>query len=143
MKMHRQILKKARGFTLIEILLVLSILGVIAGLAVPRLLERQKYANVDATALAIKGLEQALKLYAIDHLGDLPGTQQGLQVLVSPPAGKGSRWRGPYLDGVPKDAWGRPFNYAFPGKRKPGTYDIISAGADGSFGTGDDVVNDI
>jgi len=134
--------RQRRGFTLIEILLVLAILGVIAGLAVPRLIARQKHANVDATRLTIKGVEQSLKLYAIDHLGDLPTTDLGLKVLVVAPSRNDPNWRGPYLDTLPKDAWGRPLNYALPGKLNPKGYDIVSAGADGQFGSADDIAND-
>jgi general secretion pathway protein G len=133
---------RCRGFTLIEVLLVLAILGVIAGLVAPRLMGRQQHANVDATRLAIKGVEQALKLYALDHLGELPTSQAGLEALVTPPSKGTQRWRGPYLDGQPKDAWGRPLTYIRPGKRNPQGFDVVSAGPDGIAGTTDDIVND-
>lgn len=131
----------AGGFTLIEVILVLSILGVIAGMAVPRLLNRQKYANSDATQLTIEGIEQAIKLYSIDHLGELPTQQAGLQSLVTPPQGKSKQWRGPYLDMLPKDAWGQPIEYRCPGKIHPKGFDLVSAGPDKVMGTEDDLSN--
>lgn len=135
--------RKHSAFTLIEVLLVLAILGVIAGMVVPRLIGRQKYANEDATRLTIKGIEQALKLYALDHFGELPSTQMGLASLVTQPSQNAERWRGPYVESIPKDAWGRTLNYALPGKIHPQGYDLISAGADGLFGTQDDITNQI
>jgi general secretion pathway protein G len=139
--LQRDSSRQRRGFSLIEVLLVLSILGVIAGLAVPRLMGRQKYANVDATRLTINGVDQALKLYAIDHLGEFPTTQVGLESLVRAPASAAPHWRGPYLETLPKDAWGRPLTYAQPGKLNPQGYDIVSGGPDGLLGTADDISN--
>jgi general secretion pathway protein G len=133
--------RRVGGFTLIEVILVLSILGVIAGMAVPRLLNRQKYANSDATLLTIEGIEQAIKLYSIDHLGELPTQQAGLLSLVTPPQGKSKQWRGPYLDMLPKDAWGQPIEYRCPGKLHPKGYDLVSAGPDKVMGTEDDLSN--
>ncbi len=137
----RGAVRHANGFTLIEVILVLSILGVIAGMAVPRLLSRQKYANSDATQLTIEGIEQAIKLYSIDHLGELPTQQSGLQSLVTPPQAKSRQWRGPYLDMLPNDAWGQPIEYRCPGKIHPKGYDLISAGPDKVMGTEDDLSN--
>lgn len=134
---------RTHAFTLVEVLLVLAILGVIAGLAVPRLLSRQKYANEDATRLTIKGVEHALKLYAIDHLGEYPSEREGLQALIEPPRGKSPNWRGPYLDSFPKDSWGKPLTYRFPGKTNSSGYDILSSGQDGVIGTSDDIVNSL
>ena len=132
-----------RAFTLIEVLLVLAILGVIAGLAVPRLMGRQNHANIDATRLTIKGVEQALKIYAIDHLGALPSSQSGLQALLTAPSSNSRHWRGPYLDSLPKDAWGRALTFTAPGKLHPQGYDIVSSGPDGLFGTADDISNEV
>ena len=94
------------GFTLIEVLLVLAILGVIMALVVPQLLGTQQQANIDATKLSIKGLETGLQMYALDHDGQLPTTSEGLEVLISNP-GNDPKWRKPYLDDttmLPKDA---------------------------------------
>lgn len=144
---HRQHVQhnKRRGFTLIEVLLVLAILGVIAAMVVPQLLGRQKKANVDATRLSITGLEQALDLYAVDHSGEYPTTAEGLESLLVQPNGD-EKWNGPYLKesgAVPVDAWGRPLQYEYPGQHhaqgsKP---DISSGGPDKAFGTPDDITN--
>lgn len=139
---HRRNIRRGRGFTLIEVLLVMAILGVIAGMVVPRLLGRQTHANADATRLTIKGLEQAVKLYALDHHGEFPTTAQGIDALLTAPSGASVNWRGPYLDAPPKDAWGRPLTYAYPGRRNPRGYDIGSSGADGAEGTADDIYNE-
>ena len=115
--------------TLIEVLLVLAILTVIAGLVVPKLIHRQKDANVTATKLSIKGLEQALKLYAVDHDGEYPTTSQGLDAPLRMPEGhRAAQWHGPYLEQVPRDAWNRPFSYAQPGRRRPDSFDHLVHG---------------
>ncbi len=139
---HRRIARSRRGFTLIEVLLVMAILGVIAGMVVPRLLGRQTHANADASRLAIKGLEQAMKLYALDHHGEFPSTAQGIGSLLQAPNGDSANWRGPYLDAPPQDAWGRPLTYSYPGRRNARGYDIGSSGPDGIQGTSDDIFNE-
>jgi general secretion pathway protein G len=135
---------KRRGFTLIEVLLVLAILGVIAAMVVPQLLGRQKKANIDATRLSITGVEQALDLYAVDHSGEYPTTAEGLESLISHP-NNDEKWNGPYLKEtkVPVDAWGRPLQYEYPGQHNAqGTKpDISSGGVDKAFGTEDDITN--
>jgi general secretion pathway protein G len=132
---------RAGGFTLLEVLLVLAILGVITAMVVPRLIGRQKHANIDATKLSIKGLEHALKLYALDHDGEYPGTRQGLDSLMTAPDSKDTRWKGPYLENPARDAWGRPFQYEYPGRHRTTGFDIFSSGPDGVPGTDDDISN--
>ena len=129
------------GFTLLEVLLVLAILGVITAMVVPRLVGRQKQANIDATRLSIRGLEQALKLYALDHDGDYPTTNQGLDALRLAPRTGDFRWKGPYLEMPPLDAWGNPFLYICPGHQHPDSFDIASVGPDGVSNTDDDITN--
>ena len=133
------------AFTLMEVLLVLAILGVIAAMVVPQLLGRQKQANVDATKLSIKSLEQALKLYALDHDGDFPPTNPGLEALIVAQAND-PKWKKPYLDNtkdLPLDAWGNPFQYEYPGSHQVGgdKPDISSWGADRTPNTADDITN--
>jgi len=128
------------AFTLMEVLLVLAILLVIMGLVVPKILGRQKSANVDATMISIEGLSQAIKLYSLDHLGNPPSSADGLKVLIQ--SGKrDNRWKGPYLEKPAKDAWGNLLQYRTPGKRNVHGYDIVSAGTDGIFDSEDDIGN--
>lgn len=128
------------AFTLLELLLVLAILLVIAGLVVPKLSGRQKAANVDATRISIEGLKQAVKLYEIDHEGEAPTTSDGLAVLTKSTKND-PNWRGPYLEKPPVDAWGKPFQYRRPGTNGTRDFDIVSAGPDHVFGNEDDIVN--
>lgn len=137
--------RRRGGFTLIEVLLVLAILGVIAAMVVPQLLGQQKKAYIDATKNSIKGLEGALEIYAFHHDSEYPTTQQGLDVLISQPAND-DKWVGPYLKSVktlPLDAWGQPFQYEYPGTNNPpGTKpDIYSSGPDRIPGNSDDINN--
>lgn len=125
-----------RGFTLIEIMVVLVILGILAGLIVPRIIGRPDEARRMKAKIQIQSLETALQLYKLDT-GDYPTTEQGLQALVEAPAtGELARsWReGGYLEKgqVPLDPWGNEYVYLSPGAA--GDFDIISYGADGVAG---------
>ena len=130
---------KRSAFTLIELLLVLAILGVIMSMVVPNLLGRQKYANIDATRGSVKGAEQAVRMYALDHLGEYPSMAEGFRVLIEAPRSNDSRWRGPYLSSFPQDAWGNDLLYQFPSKHAPSEFDVYSAGPDKAPGTEDDI----
>ncbi|QHC95064.1 MULTISPECIES: type II secretion system major pseudopilin GspG [unclassified Pseudomonas] len=117
-----------QGFTLIEIMVVVVILGILAAMVVPKVLDRPDQARATAAKQDIAGLMQALKLYRLDH-GNYPTLNQGLKVLVERPAdAKNSNWRS-YLERLPNDPWGRPYNYLNPGAN--GEIDIFSLGADG------------
>ncbi len=133
--------KRRSAFTLMEVLLVLAILGVIMAMVVPNLLGRQKHANVDATQISVHSAAAALKMYAIDHVGGMPTTAEGFSVLVQPKNGQDRRWRGPYLDQLPTDAWGVELKYENPGKRNKNSFDVYSAGPDQVFGSEDDIGN--
>lgn len=133
------------GFTLLEVLLVLAILGVIAAMVVPQLLGRQKKAMIDATAASISGLEQALKLYAVDHAGEYPrGSQDALTVLMTPVDADGKPME-PYLEKLPKDAWEQVLYYEYPNTKAPNSTKpaIWSSGPDkkNDDGGGDDINN--
>ena len=122
-----------QGFTLIEIMVVLVILGILAGLIVPRIIGRPDEARRMKAKIQIQSLETALQLYKLDT-GNYPSTEQGLQALVeAPPTGELAKsWReGGYLEKgkVPKDPWGNDFVYLSPGLK--GDFDIISYGLDG------------
>ncbi len=142
-KLHPSKPRRRSGFTLMEVLLVLAIIGVIMAMVVPGLLGRQQKANIDVTKISIRNLEGALKLYALDHDGELPVTNVGLQALLSP-AGNDPQWKGPYLEEtmkLPLDAWGNPFQYEYPGKYQQGKADIWSWGPDKANGSEDDISN--
>jgi len=131
---------RPNAFTLIELLLVLAILGVLAAIVVPRFVGRSEQARVIAAQTEIDQIAVALESFEIDN-GRFPTTDQGLGALASAPADV-SNWNGPYLRGAsPKDPWGKPFVYIYPGRRNPDYYDLYSAGADGQEGSDDDVHN--
>ena len=122
-----------RGFTLIELMVVIVILGILAGLIVPRIMGRPDEARLMKAKIQIESIETALKLYKLDN-GSYPGTEQGLQALVELPSAGNipTKWReGGYLEKgkLPKDPWGNDFVYLSPGVH--GEYDIVSYGADG------------
>lgn len=133
--------KRRRGFTLVEVLLVLVILVIIASLAVTAYGPIQKQAYVQAAQTQIKAFEQPLELYRT-NIGSYPSTAEGLQALLSPPAMDRRNMPDRYMDTIPPDPWKRPYGYAYPPQQnradKP---DIWSAGPDGQEGTDDDVVN--
>jgi general secretion pathway protein G len=132
----RKIRRNEKGFTLIELMVVIVILGILAGLIVPRIMGRPDEARRAKARIQIESIETALKLYKLDN-GNYPTTEQGLQALVEPPA-VGTplkNWRqGGYLEKgkVPKDPWDNDFIYLSPGAH--GDYDLTCRGADGEPG---------
>jgi general secretion pathway protein G len=119
------------GFTLMELLVVLAILGLLMSLVGPRVLSQLGGAKTKTTAIQIKDLEQSLEMYKLD-VGRFPTTEQGLDALVEKPSGVVG-WNGPYLKSdVPLDPWNREYHYKYPGERME--LDIYSYGQDGSPG---------
>ncbi len=120
-----------RGFTLMELLVVLAILGLLMSLVGPRVLNQLSGAKTKTAAIQIKDLEQALEMYKLD-VGRFPSTEQGLDALVDKPAGVAG-WNGPYLKSdVPLDPWNREYEYKYPGDR--GELDIYTYGQNGAPG---------
>lgn len=124
----------ARGFTLIEIMVVVVIMGILAALVVPKLMGRADDARIIAAKQDIATVMQALKLYKLDNQR-YPTTEQGLQALIAKPTEgpAANGWKtGGYLDKLPKDPWGNPYQYLSPGIK--GEIDVISLGGDGQPG---------
>jgi general secretion pathway protein G len=125
---------RSRGFTLIEIMVVVVIMGILAALVVPKLMGRTDDARIMAAKQDISTIMQALKLYRLDN-SRYPSTEQGLQALVAKPTGAPvpSNWKeGGYIEKLPKDPWGNPYQYLSPGIH--GEVDVFSLGADGQPG---------
>ena len=124
--------RKQRGFTLIELMVVLAIIGVLAALIVPNVLGRADEARVTAARTDVGNLMQALKLYKLDNQR-FPSAEQGLNALIAKPTTEPvpGNWK-PYLDKLPNDPWGRPYQYMNPGIK--GEVDVLSFGADGQPG---------
>ncbi len=132
-----------RAFTLLEILVVLAIIGLVAGLAIGKIGGIFDGAKMDASRLFVQtSMKTPLTTYKI-HMGDFPSTGDGLAALVTPPANHADSWHGPYIEGskVPVDPWGEPYQYAYPGTHNKGSYDIWSKGPDKQSGTEDDIGN--
>ena len=126
--------KEQRGFTLIEVMIVVVILGILASIVVPKIMGRPDEARATRTLQDIRAIGAALDLYRLDNYS-YPNTEQGLDALVKKPANlpAGARWKqSGYLAQMPVDAWGKPFIYLKPGLH--GEYDLYSLGADGVEG---------
>lgn len=127
--------RKQSGFTLIEIMVVVVILGILAALVVPQIMNRPEQAKVTVAKGDIKAIAAALDMYKLDNFA-YPSTQQGLEALVEKPTGnpQPKNWnRDGYLKQVPQDPWGNPYQYLSPGTQSR-PFDLYSYGADGQEG---------
>jgi len=136
-------MKKQKGFTLIELLLVITIISVLAAVVVPRFFGRSQEARIVAARQTIVGtFGLAMDMFEQDT-GRYPQSTEGLQSLINNP--RTNNWKGPYLksSSIPLDPWGNEYKYSYPSELSGSEflYDIVSAGADGTFGNEDDVSN--
>lgn len=133
--------RPSRGFTLLELLVVIIVLGLLAGLVAPQIFGRVGEAKVTTARTQMSLVGTALDSYRLDN-GAYPTTEQGLQALRDKPTREpiATNWRGPYLrKEVPLDPWGRAYVYRAPGSRNPNGYDLSTLGRDGTEGgTGED-----
>jgi general secretion pathway protein G len=134
-----EIRRNRLGFTLVEILLVVTIIGILAALVVPKIMGRGEEARVKAAYSDINGgIKTTLGMYEVDT-GSYP---KSLQDLIQQPADV-HNWKGPYFDppNVPLDPWGRPYVYVYPGRHNPSSYDLYSTGPSGQDGATDNIGN--
>lgn len=125
--------RKRRGFTLVEIMVVVVILGILAATIIPMFRTTTHDAKVGTAKSNIAELENALERFYI-HLDRYPSTEEGLSMLVDPPNDGQENWRGPYIKVLRPDPWKNPYQYRIPGTRHPTSFDLWSRGADGADG---------
>ena len=136
----RYVNRHESGMTLIEILVVIIVLGLLAGLVGPQIFGRVSEARSSTARTQLELMGVALDNYLLDN-GSYPTTQQGLEALREEPAQEPvpTNWRGPYLRrAVPIDPWGRPYIYRYPGEQNPGSFDLLTLGRDGEPGGEDE-----
>ena len=126
----------SRAFTLVEMLLVITIIGILAALVVPKMMGRSEQARQAAAHADLSSIKTALDAFEVDN-GYYP--KNAMDLLQQPRDAK--NWHGPYLDKIPQDPWGNNYVYSFPGKHNPSSYDLMSVGPDGKEGTEDDIGN--
>lgn len=132
--------RRYSGFTFLEIMLVVVIIGLLLSIAGPRLVGKKRRAQIETARFQIASFKTALGAYEMD-VGSFPMTSQGLAALLQrPPDVPEEDWHGPYLDKIPKDPWHEDYIYRSPGEHNP-DYDLFSKGPDRQEGTSDDIVS--
>ncbi len=134
-KMRHAVRAAERGMTLVEIMVVVVIISLVAGVVGVAVLNRLGEAQRKVAGTQIKQISEALELYKLSF-HNYPGTGEGLQALVAPKGGSK-----PFMTSIPKDPWDHEYVYVFPGTNNPSGFDIMSYGPDGVAGGGDDVTN--
>ncbi len=129
-QLHR---KASGGFTLIEIMVVVVILGILAATIIPQFMGTTQDAKISTAKANIAELESALERFYI-HMDRHPTAEEGMKVLVEPPANEEKKWRGPYIKVLRPDPWGNPYQYRYPGIHHTTSFDLWSRGADGADG---------
>lgn len=128
----RKAVRRAQGFTLLELLVVIVIIGLLAAYVGPKYFSQLGKSEVTIAKAQIEAFEKSLDTYRLD-VGRYPSAEEGLAALLAAPASAGAKWNGPYLKkGVPPDPWGKPYQYRAPGTK--GEYEILSLGKDGQPG---------
>jgi len=126
--------KNSRGFTLVEIMVVVVILGILAATIIPQFIGTTKDAKISAAKAHIAELESAIERFYV-QMDRYPTSEEGLKVLVEAPANDdGKKWRGPYVKQLRPDPWGNPYQYLIPGAHHTTSFDVWSRGADGADG---------
>jgi general secretion pathway protein G len=129
----RSLQARSEGFTLLEIMVVVIIIGVLAATIIPQFMGTTHDAKVSAAKADVSQLENALERFNL-HMDRYPTMDEGLKVLVEAPTGEDKKWRGPYIKLLRPDPWGNPYQYRVPGIHHATTFDIWSRGADGQDG---------
>lgn len=124
---------RSRGFTLIEIMVVVIVIGILAATIIPQFMGTTHDAKVSTAKAQVAEIESALERFYV-HMDRYPTSEEGLKVLVDPPTSDATKWRGPYVKQLRADPWNNVYQYRFPGTHHPTSFDIWSRGADGADG---------
>ena len=137
---HVTTIRRRRGFTLVEIILVVVIIMTLVAVVGPRLVGKSKKAKVSATKIQMHAIKAQLQEFEI-NAGRFPTTSEGLKALISKPSDlNDDEWAGKYADKLPKDSWQEEFDYKYPSENGM-DYDLLSSGPDRQFGSDDDIAN--